>query len=502
MPLGSDDHLPGAAEQRLAFFRGELAQKYYICQLSVESPFTRFTRVDYDESSDPKKQMNYYEELGLTPEATPEDIHRAHRKLTKLLHPDQQTDESLRLLAEAQMRRVNSIVQVLTDTDRRKQYDKGVNAPAERHHTVQNYTQSVNSKAIPVGMERMEVPQVLSTLWRRMPWWVWSTAGALLLTSAAAWFFADDLGSSFGGKTMAYIPVQDPPGQSVSGASVGPPAATNNRESQAEARFQELTAKLRGVFETKPEVPRAALGGTEPSAKVPSKSDSAPASQLPAVSEQLTQPPPPTQAKTASHVESAHDPDAVSARLTPPKVDTAASNTALPPVVQMPSPAKTMPPPQPAPSQAVGTQNEPVVASIPANRAAAEPASVIPARSGFEGEWIYAPKKPEKRKPGLYPPDFIELKLFRSQGGLHGSYRARYQVDENQQISPEVSFRLTSQDEDAKMLAWEGDDGSKGWLKLNPLDKTTIKVQWQTTVYSKQPGLTAGVATLVRRQVN
>jgi curved DNA-binding protein CbpA len=444
--------------------------------------------------------MNYYEELGLTPDATPDDVHRAHRKLTRLLHPDQQTDESLRVLAEAQMRRLNSIVEVLTDSERRKQYDKGVNAPAERHHAVHNYTQTVNTVAMPVGMERRELRQVLWTLWRRLPWWVWSTAAALVLTSAAVWFFADDLGSSFGGKAMAYVPVQDPAGQS-SGASVGPPPATSTRESRAEARLQELTAKLRGVFETKPEAPRAAAGESQTGSKPSAKKEPVPVSQLPPTSEQASQPPPPipTQPKAANHAEPAHDSDAVLARLTPPKVDAAPNNNAPPPVVQLSNPAKVGPPPQPTPSPAVGTQNASVAASIPGNRATAEPAPVVPVRSGFEGEWIYAPKKPEKRKPGLYPPDFIELKLFRSQGGLHGSYRARYQVDESRRISPEVSFRLMSPEEDAKMLSWEGDNGSKGWFKLNSVDKWTIKVQWQTTVYSKQPGLTAGVATLVRR---
>lgn len=93
--------------------------------------------------------MNYYEELGLTPEASPEEIHQAHRKLTKLLHPDQQTDEALRRLAEAQMRRLNSIVDVLSDSDSRKQYDKGVNAPNGRPH----YTPNAANLGMAASME-------------------------------------------------------------------------------------------------------------------------------------------------------------------------------------------------------------------------------------------------------------------------------------------------------------------------------------------------------------
>jgi curved DNA-binding protein CbpA len=49
--------------------------------------------------------MTYYEELGLGQDATVEQIRQAHRKLARILHPDQQTDEVLRRLAEIQMKR-------------------------------------------------------------------------------------------------------------------------------------------------------------------------------------------------------------------------------------------------------------------------------------------------------------------------------------------------------------------------------------------------------------
>jgi len=440
--------------------------------------------------------MNYYEELGLTPEATPEEIHQAHRKLTKLLHPDQQTDETLRRLAEAQMRRLNAIVDVLSDSDSRKKYDKGVHAIAERHHPVPN---SANL-GMPTGLEREDPRQFLIRMRRYVPWWVWSTVGALTLTSAAVWFFADNLGSSFGNKTMAYVPVQDSPLQSGSGASVNPPTVST-RESRAEARLEELTARLRSVFETKPGKPPAAESGDSHVNPHPPQKEAAMGSQQTAVPDQAPQPAPPVpaQPKALSHNDAARDSEAAVARLAPPKVEATPVSSAPPPAVQVPTLPKPPSPPQPTPAPAVSPQNAQPAASIPAGKPPLEPAVILAASSGLEGEWIYAPKKPEKRKPGLYPPDFIELKLFRSQGSLRGSYHARYQVDETRQISPEVSFQLSSQEEDAKTLTWESANGSKGWLKVNSVDPSTIKVQWQTTVYSKQPSLTAGMATLVRR---
>ncbi|MEN6607640.1 MAG: J domain-containing protein, partial [Bryobacteraceae bacterium] len=67
--------------------------------------------------------MTYYEELGLAQNATVEEIHQAYRNLARLLHPDQQTDETLRHLAESQMKRINLIHEVLTNPAMRREYD-------------------------------------------------------------------------------------------------------------------------------------------------------------------------------------------------------------------------------------------------------------------------------------------------------------------------------------------------------------------------------------------
>lgn len=434
----------------------------------------------------------------MTPEATPEEIHQAHRKLTKLLHPDQQTDETLRRLAEAQMRRLNSIVDVLCDTDSRKQYDKGVNAANERLH----YTPSTGNLGMAAGMDREDARQFLTRIRRYVPWWVWSTVGALTLTTAAVWFFADDLGSSIGGKSMGYVPPQDPPAaQSGSGASIGPPPNVSTNASRAEARPQSLSARLRSVFEAKPSKPEVAdAGGSQGPSPAPPNNVTATTPQA-AAPEQATQPAPPFVAtvKPVNHNELARETEIAMARQTPPKIDGTPAASIPAPLMQAPTLPKPAPP-QPVPAPVVSPQNTPAVASSPLNKPPVAAAVVPVASSPFEGEWVYAPPKPEKRKAGLYPPDFIELKFFRAQGELHGTYRARYQVDQTRaDISPDVSFQLTAQEVNAKTLNWESANGSKGWLTIRPLDKSTIKVQWQTTVYSKQPGLTAGVATLVRR---
>jgi curved DNA-binding protein CbpA len=94
--------------------------------------------------------MTYYEELGLDASASLEQIREAYLYLARLLHPDQQQDEDLRRLAEAQMKRVNHIYEVLSDPDRRRRYDSELErqnaepavpriVPAPKHARTRNF---------------------------------------------------------------------------------------------------------------------------------------------------------------------------------------------------------------------------------------------------------------------------------------------------------------------------------------------------------------------------
>lgn len=67
--------------------------------------------------------MTHYDEFGLSPSASTEEIQRAHRHLVRLLHPDPIQDAEVRRLAESQLKRVNTIYSVLIDPVRRRDYD-------------------------------------------------------------------------------------------------------------------------------------------------------------------------------------------------------------------------------------------------------------------------------------------------------------------------------------------------------------------------------------------
>jgi curved DNA-binding protein CbpA len=76
--------------------------------------------------------MTYYEELGVPPDATPETIREAYRNVARLLHPDAQTNPTLKESAEAQMKRINHLYETLSDPERRRRYDQDLAEPAER----------------------------------------------------------------------------------------------------------------------------------------------------------------------------------------------------------------------------------------------------------------------------------------------------------------------------------------------------------------------------------
>jgi hypothetical protein len=122
-------------------------------------------------------------------------------------------------------------------------------------------------------------------------------------------------------------------------------------------------------------------------------------------------------------------------------------------------------------------------------------------RDPLEGEWVYSPKEPERRKPGFYPPEYIDLKLFGAgeAGSLKGEYNAKYLVTDRP-VSPEVTFELASISKGSRKFVWQSNNGAKGTFSIDPIDDRTIRIDWHTTSAVRGPALTSGTATLVRRQ--
>lgn len=90
----------------------------------------------YEEDMTQKCNMNYYEILEITPEASQEVVKAAYRALVKKLHPDNMDgkQDECRTIED-----VNMAYEVLSDSDRRKKYDAILNDENSTYETETNY---------------------------------------------------------------------------------------------------------------------------------------------------------------------------------------------------------------------------------------------------------------------------------------------------------------------------------------------------------------------------
>lgn len=67
------------------------------------------------------KALNYYERLGVTRNATPEEIKSQYRKLAQIFHPDKTNGDKV---AEESFKLINEAYECLSDKDKRLEYDQ------------------------------------------------------------------------------------------------------------------------------------------------------------------------------------------------------------------------------------------------------------------------------------------------------------------------------------------------------------------------------------------
>src|SRR5215213_4232549 len=70
-----------------------------------------------------------YNALGLSREATQEDIRKTHRKLVRKYHPDANPEDPR---AEERFKEVQQAYEVLSDEKKRREYDEGLRASSRR----------------------------------------------------------------------------------------------------------------------------------------------------------------------------------------------------------------------------------------------------------------------------------------------------------------------------------------------------------------------------------
>ncbi|NDD28697.1 MAG: hypothetical protein EB084_10575 [Proteobacteria bacterium] len=77
------------------------------------------------------QKRDYYKVLGVAPTATPEDIRKAYRALSKKYHPDLNPD--MRVYSDEKMKELVEAYNILNDQQKRKDYDKQPQFLARKH---------------------------------------------------------------------------------------------------------------------------------------------------------------------------------------------------------------------------------------------------------------------------------------------------------------------------------------------------------------------------------
>jgi hypothetical protein len=128
----------------------------------------------------------------------------------------------------------------------------------------------------------------------------------------------------------------------------------------------------------------------------------------------------------------------------------------------------------------------------------ASPPSAADKRPGLAGEWFFISTQRNSRR-GLYPPEYIELRVTEEAGLVRGRYYARYRVMD-QAISPAVAFQFQGRvGPDGGSVPWSGTGGARGEVTLRLLASGSLEVTWVANELGRDLALISGTATLVRR---
>lgn len=162
------------------------------------------------------RRMNHYEELGIPRSASLAEIRLAYKTLVRVLHPDQQQDENLRRLSELQLRRLNHILEVLSDPGQRLRYDLSLDrlVPADRFQQVPPQPRKVPVAVVRSGRLRLH---------ENTGMFVWLLIAAIALGSIVVWIRSPE---------PAYLPVAKRGSPSSSTPDLKEPASKDFRPPQ------------------------------------------------------------------------------------------------------------------------------------------------------------------------------------------------------------------------------------------------------------------------------
>lgn len=380
--------------------------------------------------------MNYYEELAVSPDASTEEIREAYRQLARLLHPDRSLDERSRRLAETQMRRLNAIVEVLSNAAKRQQYD------LELRCRISTLARTPETVAAP--QRRWNLDLLLCRLRDyRHPNNAWIVACTTVVL-ALFWTFRESLSES----------KHPPPSVAVEPLGQLADSRERPRSETRHAKMPELRALeyLEGQIEYWRRHSEQMRGERDAAIGQVSRLESSIADLM------------------------SRTPLAAAPAICP----------ASPPAVSPLEPAVSEPMfSKPAPAKP--------------NRASPAPVHPNGPSLAGAWHYIPASGRGRLRD-NLYSPEFIECVVVEDAGALHGRYRARYRVPDRAISPDVAFQFTGKEGEDSVHLPWTGPGGAKGEVRLRLLNPDSLEVAWVASHLGTAQGLGSGTATLVRRR--
>lgn len=419
--------------------------------------------------------MNYYEELGLSGNASAEEIKEAYRSLVRLLHPDTQSDPQLQQVAERQIKKLNKIYEVLSDGDRRRNYDRDLAESAER--------------AKPIIIHAPPPPRQQSFLNKSSASWIIAVAVFAILL---VWMASRPT-------PAGPIYVHD------SGASIVEDSPRNAGARPVEGSELAQTMPQRQVLPPQPAPAQAVPVHTAPVVQSPTPQATTPSAQ-----------PAPTKASNSSTLET----DALRTRLAKVLMErddalaevsrlqsrlTSERNSAerlssrqqLARAAENRKSAPAPIAPEPRPDVKQPAQQTPVTVAK-ATSLASPPEIPVVFRHPIAGSWFYRKPSTPSTNKDLYPPEFIETVITEEDGQLRGTYHARYHAP-NRPVSPEVSFHFNGKlNGESGSLPWNGTGGSKGEVTFKLMADRSLRVDWTASQLGSL-GFYRGTAVLVKK---